>query len=38
MLTNNWSKNTLLKQLVIMEDNPSEFVASNQQIQTVDKT
>ena len=38
MLTRNWSEKTLLRQLVVMEENPSELVASNQQIKigTVD--
>ena len=33
MLTRNWSEKTLFRQLVVMEDNPSELVASNQQNQ-----
>ena len=33
MLTRNWSKKTLFRQLFAMEENPSELVASNQQNQ-----
>ena len=32
MFTRNWSKKTLFRELVFMEDTPSELVASNQQI------
>ena len=33
MLMRNWSEKTLFSQLVVMEYNPSELVASNQQNQ-----
>ena len=33
ILTRNWSEKTLFKQLIVMEDNPKELVASNQQNQ-----